>query len=308
MRDALSRADQDREAKHAAEGRPARIIAKMNALVDAESSGAVRGVAGGVEIDLIVRGICCLRPGVPGVSDRIRVISIVGRFLEHSRVFYFANAAMEEYYFGSADWMPRNFDRRVEAVTPVRGQVAASASRVAARHLLSRTTVRRGSFEPDGTDTCSGTRTAAPERSAHAIFLRPAGVRVRALVEGSGARTRRHRDSATHSIFDSSRRSPMVVSPASDIRLSSVGPTAVTVYSDRFSAWRNDLDGNAGDLGEQICFFVGAPELEADRCALGVAPAVMRSAGRASAPSSPRLRPCARDRSRRRREESPRGA
>jgi polyphosphate kinase len=73
----------------------------------------------GVEIDLIIRGICCLRPGVSGVSDRIRVISIVGRFLEHSRVFYFANSGDEEYYFGSADWMPRNFDRRVEAVTPV---------------------------------------------------------------------------------------------------------------------------------------------------------------------------------------------
>jgi polyphosphate kinase len=72
-----------------------------------------------VEIDLIVRGICCLRPGIDGVSDRIRVTSVIGRFLEHSRIFYFANGGEEEYYFGSADWMPRNFDRRVEAVAPV---------------------------------------------------------------------------------------------------------------------------------------------------------------------------------------------
>ena len=109
-----------REAKHASEGRGGRIIAKMNALVDTEMIEALyRASQAGVDIDLIVRGICCLRPGVAGVSDRIRVISIVGRFLEHSRVFFFANGGEEEYYFGSADWMPRNFDRRVEAVTPV---------------------------------------------------------------------------------------------------------------------------------------------------------------------------------------------
>ena len=109
-----------REAKHASEGRGGRIVAKMNALVDTDMIEALyRASQAGVEIDLIVRGICCLRPGVSGVSDRIRVISIVGRFLEHSRVFYFANGGEEEYYFGSADWMPRNFDRRVEAVAPV---------------------------------------------------------------------------------------------------------------------------------------------------------------------------------------------
>jgi polyphosphate kinase len=110
----------DRETDLAHAGQPGRIVAKMNALVDAEAIQALyRASQAGVEIDLIIRGICCLRPGVPGLSDHIRVISIVGRFLEHSRLFYFANGGAEEYYIGSADWMPRNFDRRVEAVTPV---------------------------------------------------------------------------------------------------------------------------------------------------------------------------------------------
>ncbi|GAC1418959.1 MAG: polyphosphate kinase 1 [Gemmatimonadaceae bacterium] len=110
----------ERESVNAREGKPARIIAKMNALVDAETIEALYAASqAGVEIDLIIRGICCLRPGVPGVSERIRVVSIVGRFLEHSRLFYFANGGDEQFYFGSADWMPRNFDRRVEAVAPV---------------------------------------------------------------------------------------------------------------------------------------------------------------------------------------------
>src|SRR6266542_4511575 len=109
-----------REAALAREGRGGRIIAKMNSLADADLIQALYAASqAGVEIDLIVRGICCLRPGVPGVSDRIRVISIVGRFLEHSRLFYFGNGGAEEFYFGSSDWMPRNFDRRVEAIAPL---------------------------------------------------------------------------------------------------------------------------------------------------------------------------------------------
>jgi polyphosphate kinase len=109
-----------REMEHARAGRSARLIAKMNALADPETILALYEAAqAGVVIDLIVRGICCLRPGIEGISDNIRVTSIVGRFLEHSRLWYFLNDGDEEYYLGSADWMPRNFERRVEAVTPV---------------------------------------------------------------------------------------------------------------------------------------------------------------------------------------------
>ncbi|HXY48055.1 MAG TPA: polyphosphate kinase 1 [Terriglobales bacterium] len=111
----------EREAEHARQGRPAHIIAKMNALLDKNVIMALyRASQAGVDIDLLVRGICALRPGVRGVSDRIQVRSIVGRFLEHSRVYYFANGGAEEVYIGSADWMPRNLYERVEVLTPLR--------------------------------------------------------------------------------------------------------------------------------------------------------------------------------------------
>jgi len=110
----------DRERAHAEAGRPARIIVKMNALVEPSVIDALyRASQGGVTIDLIVRGICCLRPGVPGLSERIRVLSIVDKFLEHSRIFFFENGGSSEVWLGSADWMPRNFFRRIEVMFPV---------------------------------------------------------------------------------------------------------------------------------------------------------------------------------------------
>jgi polyphosphate kinase len=109
-----------REAEHARAGRPARIAVKINRLADIRIINSLYEASqAGVKIDLVVRGICMLRPGVPGLSETITVRSVVGRFLEHSRVYYFANGGEEEFYVGSADWMPRNFDRRVEVIAPV---------------------------------------------------------------------------------------------------------------------------------------------------------------------------------------------
>lgn len=109
-----------REIENCRQGGTGRIVAKMNALVDPKIIATLYEASqAGVQIDLIVRGICCLRPGVPAVSENIRVISVVGRFLEHSRIYYFNNQGKEEVYIGSGDWMPRNLDRRVEAIAPV---------------------------------------------------------------------------------------------------------------------------------------------------------------------------------------------
>lgn len=110
----------EREANKAKRGEPARIIAKLNSLVDPATIRALYAASQlGVDIDLMVRGICCLRPGVPGVSERIRVISVVDRFLEHSRVFAFGSGNQTDVFLSSADWMPRNFQRRIEVLFPV---------------------------------------------------------------------------------------------------------------------------------------------------------------------------------------------
>lgn len=110
----------ENEAHNARSGRPARIIAKMNALVDPKVIAALYEASNaGVEIDLIIRGVCCLRPGVAGVSENIRVRSIIGRFLEHTRIFYFENLGQPEVFCSSADWMPRNLHKRIETCFPI---------------------------------------------------------------------------------------------------------------------------------------------------------------------------------------------
>lgn len=159
----------EREGEHARAGRPARIVAKMNALVDAVVIDALyRASQAGVEIDLIVRGICCLRPGIPGVSDNIRVLSIVGRFLEHSRIFHFGNGGEEEYYIGSADWMPRNFLRRVEAVAPVEGPRLQARLRSLLRTCLED---NRQAWELHASGTWHQRKPVGQIRSAHVRLL-----------------------------------------------------------------------------------------------------------------------------------------
>jgi len=114
-----------RETEHAAAGRPAHIVAKMNALLEPSVIEALYAASNaGVEIDLIIRGVCTLKPGVKGLSERIRVRSIVGQYLEHSRIFHFANGGQDEIYLGSADWMPRNLFERCEVVFPVQDKAA----------------------------------------------------------------------------------------------------------------------------------------------------------------------------------------
>jgi polyphosphate kinase len=160
----------EREAAHAEEGRPARIIGKMNALVDSEIIDVLyRASQAGVDINLIVRGICCLRPGIPGVSDRIQVISIIGRFLEHSRLWSFSNDGAEEFYLGSSDWMPRNFDRRVEAVTPVEDP----AMKARLRALLSTyLNDNRQAWELSGDGTWTQREPDGPARPSHELLVK----------------------------------------------------------------------------------------------------------------------------------------
>lgn len=139
-----------REQTHAEAGRKAHIIAKMNSLCDKDMIEALyEAAAAGVQIDLIVRGICCLKTGLPGMENRITVRSIVGNFLEHSRIFYFANDEHPEIYCGSADWMPRNLERRVEILFPVE----APALKDELLHILTvqlEDTVKASVLQPDG--------------------------------------------------------------------------------------------------------------------------------------------------------------
>jgi polyphosphate kinase len=144
-----------REIEHQAAGRPARIVAKMNQLADREMTRALYAASqAGVEIDLLVRGFCCLRPGVKGLSDRIRVTSVIGRFLEHSRIFYFQNGAERaedgRLFIGSADWMYRNLSRRVEVVAPV-DDPACRATLLHVLEVMQRDRRQAWDLKPDGT-------------------------------------------------------------------------------------------------------------------------------------------------------------
>jgi polyphosphate kinase len=159
-----------READHARAGRPARIVAKMNSLVDPDVIAELYAAsAAGVSIDLIVRGICCLRPGVPGLSDRIRVRSIVDRYLEHARIFHFANGGAGEYLLASADWMPRNFDHRVEIAFPIVDE--ALQERVhAVLDMQLADTVKARLIGPDGTSTRVRADGTPPVRSQERLY------------------------------------------------------------------------------------------------------------------------------------------
>ncbi|MEP6572559.1 MAG: polyphosphate kinase 1 [Gemmatimonadota bacterium] len=160
-----------RETAHAQAGNPARIIAKMNALVDQEIIFALYEASqAGVTVDLIIRGICCLRPGLPGISERVRVISIIGRFLEHSRAFYFLNGGAEEVYIGSADWMPRNLDRRIEAVAPIEDPL----HRASIRELLElmwRDNRQAWELQADGSYLQRSPQGEEPEMGTHRLLI-----------------------------------------------------------------------------------------------------------------------------------------
>jgi polyphosphate kinase len=141
-----------RETAHAKAGRPARIIAKMNGLLDAHTIEALYAAsAAGVQIDLIVRGMCALRAGVKGLSENIRVRSIIGRFLEHSRIFWFANSGSEEVFCGSADWMPRNLYERCEVLFPIYDPAAKTRLRDEILESYLRDDTKARLMQPDGT-------------------------------------------------------------------------------------------------------------------------------------------------------------
>ena len=162
----------DREIEHARAGRDAQLIFKMNSLVDGRLIRALYTASqAGVQVDLIVRGICCLRPGLPGISDNIRVISIVGRFLEHSRIYYFGNNGDAEIYLGSADLMPRNLNRRVETLFPIRDAAIRTYLRGAVLAADMHNNTRARVLQPDGTYVCGGPAPDEPIMDSQAWLL-----------------------------------------------------------------------------------------------------------------------------------------
>ena len=162
----------ERETEHALAGRPSGITAKLNAINDARIAAALyRASQAGVPIELIVRGMCVVRPGLPGVSETIRVRSIVGSFLEHSRIFVFTNAGDREVYIGSADWMGRNLDRRVETVLPVLDPILQHVICDDIMDVYVRDNVRARTLHADGTYERRSPRPGEPRIDAQQIFL-----------------------------------------------------------------------------------------------------------------------------------------
>jgi len=178
----------ERERDHAVAGRPARIVAKLNSLVD---QGVIEKLyeasCAGVKIDLIIRGICCLRPKIPGLSENIRVISIVGRFLEHSRVYYFANGGKPDLYLASADWMPRNFYRRVEIAFPIESPAVRDEiiNEILPRFLTDYGKARE--LQPDGSYVRLKPEEGAPRSQAQLQFREQSRRQAKRLAEKQSA-------------------------------------------------------------------------------------------------------------------------
>jgi len=169
----------DREIEWNRKESKGRIIMKMNALVDAKTIRALyRASCEGVKIDLIIRGICCLKPGIPGVSENIRVISVIGRFLEHSRAYFFQNGGKGELYLGSADIMPRNLDDRVETLFPVFDKAFIQVVKSDLDLILS-DNVKAWQMNAEG--IYSKISNDAPEVDSQALFLSRATLKKKAL-------------------------------------------------------------------------------------------------------------------------------
>ncbi|MBC8001202.1 MAG: polyphosphate kinase 1 [Opitutaceae bacterium] len=184
----------ERESRHAEQGLPARIIAKMNALVDPEIIQALYAASqAGVKVDLIIRGVCCLRPGVPGLSDNITVRSIVDRFLEHPRIFFFENALQPELFIGSADWMPRNFFKRIEVVFPIEDGNLRERIKSELLDISLSDNVKARFLQPDGTYLLPMLPAGAAPRRSQAEFMRIALGATKPRSSSPVARTRHPR-------------------------------------------------------------------------------------------------------------------
>jgi len=223
----------DRETRNAQKGaKRARIIAKLNSLVDPDLILALYAASqAGVRINLIVRGICCLRPGVPGLSENIRVRSIVDRFLEHDRIFWFANDGQEEIYCGSADWMPRNFFRRVEVIFPVEDKALRLRLRQEILRAALDDNVKAREMRGDGSHARCRARAGKPAFRAQAWLMRRAMERSPA---NHPARPEAHPSAA-----------PQLVP-----RLVAAPYNSQSVVAERRS--KPSLDGRAGTLGDPV--------------------------------------------------------